>query len=188
VPRRLPTTALALAAGAVVAGCGGPHHSAAVKGAFGTYPTFLPRSTIEAGAAHRIVDATASKPALASQGDTVRVHTGGATVLATVAGPEVPNVGLSAAYTTSPATWTLTLSHATKAIPLSASAFNAVDDSGRIYRLSVVKDSTLPPSITPGQTVTTKLFATVATGEGRLRWIPTGHLAPVEWDYVVEID
>jgi hypothetical protein len=188
VRQALRRTVLALAAGAVLSACGGTHHAAAVKGAFGAYPTFLPRSTIEAGAAHTVVDATATHPALATQGDTVRVHTATGSVLATVAGPEIPNVGLPKGFSTSPATFTLTLTDASTTIPLSTSAFNAVDDSGRIYRLSLPTGSTLPAAIAPGETVTTKLFATLSTGEGRLRWIPSGHLAPVEWDYTVEVD
>ena len=46
----------------------------------------------------------------------------------------------------------------------------------------------LPAAVLPGQKVSFALKAVVATGEGRLRWIPSGHLAPVEWDYTVEID
>ncbi len=186
-PLRPVIAAVVLALGA--SACGGSPRRAA---GFGGFPAFLPKGTVQSGAAHRIVDASASQPALAAQGDTVRVHLGGTSesaVLVTVTGPEVPNEGLPYQAPTSPATWLLTLSGATAAVPLDPATFQAVDSAGRVYDLSVVPGRPVPRQVAPGETVSFGLSTTsFAVGQGRLRWIPSGHLAPVEWDFTVETD
>lgn len=159
------------------------------KPALHGFPAFLPKDTLTGGALHHVVDASAARPALATQGDAVRVHLDGGAALVTVTGPEVPIQGLPYQGTTSPATWTVTLTEATGQVPLDPATFQAVDDHGRIYRLDVVAGAPVPTSVPPGATVRFKLFAPqFAVGQGWLRWIPAGHLAPVEWDFTVEVD
>lgn len=163
--------------------------TSAPKSTLHSFPAFLPKDTLTSGALHRVVDASAENPTLASQGDAVRVHLDGGAALVTVAGPEVPNQGLPYQGPTSPATWTVTLTEATGRVPLDPETFQAVDGRGRIYRLGVVAGQPLPARVLPGATVRFKLFAPqFAVGQGRLRWIPTGHLAPVMWDFTVEVD
>lgn len=184
-PRSTHRAVALLALALALTGCSTGHPT----GALGAFPSFLPRSTLTSGALHRVVDASASDPALATQGDAVRVHLGAGAVLVRVAGPEVPNEGLPVQAHTSPATWTVTLSGAVGAVPLDPATFQAVDEHGRIYRLDLLAQPPLPTSVPPGATVRFRLFAAhFAVGQGRLRWIPTGHLAPVEWDFTVEVD
>ena len=188
-----PPLAVGVLAVAVLAGCSAaPANTSRAapspRVTFAGFPSFLPKDTVDGSALHTVVTASSNNPALASQGDSVRVSLAGGSVLATVTGPEVPNEGLPTQAPTSPATFLLTFSQARGVVPLAASAFKAIDDEGRVYTLTAPSGSSVPATVRAGQTVSFKLFANVATGEGRLRWIPSGHLAPVEWDYVVEDD
>lgn len=154
---------------------------------YGSYPSFLPTDTLGSAFGHQVLDATARRPVLATQGDTVRVHTPAATVLATVTGPAVPVSGQAYQAPTSPATWTVVLRHASAPLRLDPAGFQAIDESGAVHDLQ--PQGNPPPVVRPGRTVRFTLFSPAfETGEGRLRWIPSGHLAPVEWDFVVETD
>lgn len=211
LPRPTTAAALVLAAG-LTAGCGGGGGSAAPApapsptvaspaaaspsaspsdGGYGSYPGFLPADTLDGATGPRVVDASVKDPTLATQGDTVRVHVGRGTALVTVAGPAVPVSGQPVPAPASPATWQVELRGTRGRVPLDPAAFEAIDESGRVHRLQVqdAAPRRLPRTLTPGHAVRFALFdPAFETGEGRMRWIPVGHLAPVEWDFVVETD
>jgi hypothetical protein len=174
-----------LSCGLLLVGCGASSSKRATT--YGGFPSYLPPQTLTAGS-HRVVDASATAPALATQGDTVRVHLAQGTVQVTVVGPEVPVEGSLLSQTSTPATWTVTLSSATAALPVDPATFQAVDETGRVVGLHLVGPA--PAQVVrPGTTVRFQLHdPAFPTGEGRLRWIPSGHLAPVEWDFVAETD
>lgn len=175
---RRRSRALGLGSVVLLAACSSGHASSA-------YPDFLPKDTLDVPR-HQVVDGSAVSPALASQGDPVRVHLAGGAVVATVTGPEVPNEGLPVKPETTPAQWTVELSQATTTLPVDARAFEAIDGSGRVYRLAATG---APSAVAPGQDLTFTLRSPAfEVGEGRVRWIPSGHLAPVEWDFTAEID
>jgi hypothetical protein len=87
--------AAALGAALLVSGCGGQRNAggrgqAADPGTtmvLGSLPAFLPRASIQPD---RVLTASATRPALTTEGDTVRVDQPGGSVLVTVTGPEVP--------------------------------------------------------------------------------------------------
>lgn len=138
----------------------------------------------------RLVTASAAHPWLAIQGDTVLVRLFGGHVLATAVGPNVPEEGAFPVPKTSPCSFTLTFTAASKALPLRAAAFSALDEYGRVHVLTVTTAAgkPLPASIPQGTTITLRLSATLPTGEGQLRWTPQGSEPIVSWDFDVEID
>jgi hypothetical protein len=177
-----------LLVGLLAAGCASP---AAGHQAYGGYPSFLPADTTTAGAAHRVVDASAVSPVLATQGDTVRVHlatpSGPGTALVTVTGPDVPVTGQAHPAPATPATWHLVVHGIAGAVPVVPATFQAVDARGAVHDLRALQAPA--PTVTVGGTTAFELFCRdFPTGEGRLRWIPSGHAAPVEWDFVAETD
>lgn len=180
--------ALALLPLVLVVSCSSTHQAAALKSTWGGYPSYLPKSTTDGTALHTITNASVDHPALASQGDTVRVQLASGTALATVVGPGVPNQGLPYQGPTSQVTWTVTLRGISGIVPVDTAAFNTIDEFGRVYRLQLSPSAPLPRELKAGQRTTFKLATSMHTGEGRMRWIPSGHLAPVEWDFTVEID
>lgn len=186
-PWSLLVLAALIAAGLLV----GSHvHHGAKAAKFGGFPSFLPKSTVDGSALHRTVDASIAKPALATQGDNVRVNVGGGSVLANVTGPKVPNEGLPYQSPDSPTEWTVTLSAASGTVPLAVSQFTSSDDKGQIYHPILVAGQPALPSFVPlGQTLTFKISTVMRTGEGLLRWAPVpGPKFPVAWDFVVEDD
>lgn len=166
----------------------GRHHPPAASAArYGGLPSWLPKATIPV---NRVVTATAAHPALAIQGDTVRVRVDGGQVLATAVGPVVPEEGKFPVPATSRCTFTLTFTAPTARIPLSAAAFTSLDEQGALHRLRVTAHGggPAPRYVAPGQTVTLTLTAVLPTGNGQLRWTPTGAIPIVSWDFDVEID
>ncbi|RKR76377.1 hypothetical protein [Frondihabitans australicus] len=185
---------LALAAGLAVAACfhAAPATSAA-EPAYGTMPAYLKK--IAGDGTDAMLTGTAARPALTSEGDTVKVMLpGGGSVRMDVTGPVVPGEGLpfQADYTT--CTWTITLSHATKNVPIVLTDMSTLDQVGTIYRLSRVPHEAAPPtSIGPGQSETFEVRADMKVGEGLLRWAPgatAGSNSKIlaEWDFEVEND
>ena len=83
----------------------GQQKPAAAVGAtpLGGYPSFLPKSTLHQPT-DSVLTGTAQRPALANEGDAVRVKASGFSVLVTVTGPQVPGEGLpfQAAQTPAP--------------------------------------------------------------------------------------
>lgn len=167
-------------------GCAAPATGHRSQG-YGGFPSFLPSDTVQAGSAHQVVDASATDPVLATQGDTVRVHLTTGTALVTATGPDVPVTGQAHRAPTSPATWHLVVTTVAGAVTVLPDQFQAVDSQGGIHALRALqKPQTTVPA---GSATRFDLFSDAfPTGQGRLRWIPNGHLAPVEWDFVVETD
>ena len=192
------TATLAVAVVTAVAGCGssgsgsgsGARKPAAAGGAtpLGSYPSFLPKSTLHQPT-DSVLTGTAQRPALANEGDAVRVKTPGFSVLATVTGPEVPGEGLPFQAGADTCTWVVTLSGATGSVPISAADFTAIDDQNNVYKPALVPGRPKPPTVLkPGQKVSFELRAVEATGEGLMRWAPDGHDIVAKWDFVVEND
>ncbi len=203
LPTRIAVTAVTLTVAAVtaVAGCGsdsgsgsgsgaGAKKPAAAAGAtpLGSYPSFLPASTLHQPT-DSVLTGTAQRPALANEGDAVRVKTSGFSVLATVTGPQVPGEGLPFQANADTCTWVVTLSGATGSVPISAADFTAIDDQNNVYKPAFVPGRPKPPTVLkPGQRVSFELRAVEATGEGLMRWAPDGHDIVAKWDFVVEND
>ena len=171
----------------VVSGVTGAVRGRHVAGGLIGYPSYLPRGTLDYQTDHAIVG-TASRPALTSQGDAVRVVTPRWSALAVVSGPLVPGEGLPYQTPATTCTWTVTLSDATAPVPISATDFNAVNAEGFVYRPSLVPGRRPPSVLEPGRTVTFQLRAVAAVGEGLMRWAPFGRRIVAKWDYVVEND
>ncbi len=152
------------------------------------YPPFLPKSTLHVRSDQLLVGTT-DRPALTSQGDPVKVVTRRWSAQVTVRGPEVPVEGLGYRPPAITCTWTVTMSRATKAVPISLSDFDSIDEFGNVYHPTLVPGQTPPPRLLePGHTVTFELRAVEAVGEGLMRWAPIGRHIVANWDFVVEID
>jgi len=110
-------------------------------------------------------------------------------VRATVSGPEVPGEGLPYQARATTCTWTVTLSGATKPLPIPVANFTALDPLGSVYQVALVRGRPEPPAVlAPGQGVTFELRAVMPTGEGLMRWAPAGRQIEASWDFVVEND
>jgi hypothetical protein len=167
-----------------MAGCSGT--APQVEPSYGSLPTFLPSGPVRPDS---VLDATIERPALTSQGDGVNVHLPLGSVLVTVSGPEVPGEGLPYDAPTSTCTWTVTLTHATADVPITVANFTAIDHFGALYQPSLVAGQPPPPAVLhPGATVTFELRATMAVGEGLMRWAPDGTHVVASWDFEVETD
>ena len=170
---------------------GGASRAAAVGASssakYGGLPSWLPRPKMRV---RRLLTATSAHPALSIQGETVAVDLPGGHVLATVAGPEVPEEGHFPVPATTPCTFILTLASASGTVPLRAADFTFVDDHGGIHhpQVSALHGGVVPTSAPPGRTVSLKLYDVLPTGDGGLEWAPGGGRPPVGWDYTVEID
>ena len=172
----------------VLTGCGSKAASppsAAAEPSYGTLPSFLPSAAAQADAE---LTGSAAHPALTSQGDSVHVQLADSSVHATVTGPVVPGEGLPVVQKATTCTWTVTLTGASKAVPIRATDFTAIDHLGKIYRPYLVPGRPVPPaSLTPGRSTTFELRAVMTAGEGLMRWAPTGTTL-ASWDFEVEND
>jgi hypothetical protein len=129
------------------------------------------------------------RPALTSQGDVVQVLMNGSSVRAMVSGPEVPGEGLPYQVRATTCTWTVTLSGATRRVPITIADFRTLDHLGVSYHVALVPGQRVPPDVlAPGQTVIFELRAVMPTGEGLVRWAPGGRQIVASWDFEVEID
>lgn len=129
------------------------------------------------------------KPALTSEGDPVEVVTPTWSVVVVVSGPEVPGEGLPYQAPSTTCTWSVTLSKATGAVPVSASDFDSIDDRGNVYQpYPVPGQAALPSIVQAGQEVTFELRAIEPVGEGLMRWAPIDGRVVAKWDFVVEND
>jgi hypothetical protein len=188
-PRRTGLIALAIvvvAIGIAAAATGGRAGSGRSDARYGGIPQWLPRAVIPVG---RVVTASSAHPALAVQGDAVSVLLGGARVLATAVGPTVPEEGRFPVPATSPCSFVITFTHSSGPIALDGGAFTVIDERGAVHRLrvTVVGGGGLPRRIEPGQSVSLDASGVLPTGDGQLRWAPSGRPI-VSWDFDVEID
>jgi hypothetical protein len=173
--------AAVIAATVALAGCGG---GANLKS--GALPNWIPKSTVQPDG---VLTGTRLRPALTSEGDAVRAHIGGTTVLATVTGPEVPGEGLPYQARATTCTWTVTLSNASGPVRISRRDFSSLDHLGTIYHPTFVAGQPRPATtLEPGRRVSFELRAVMRTGEGLMRWSPGGRHIVAEWDFEVEVD
>lgn len=177
----------AVLAGALVGCSSSPHAQPKAEDTYGGMPAYLAGipSTTDA-----VLDGTAARPALTSEGDAVRVHLrGGSTVLATVTGPVVPGEGLPYQGETTTCTWTVSLRDVTGSVPVSLADLTTTDQLGNTYQLSPVPGKATPPRVLrPGQRATFEVRTVMKVGEGLLRWAPGGGKTLAEWDFEVEND
>ena len=181
-------TALAIAA-LLLSGCSADGHSsstAADTQSYGTLPSFLPSTTIQPDS---VLTGTTARPALTTEGDAVEVRLAGASIRASVDGPVVPGEGLPYQTPATTCTWTVTLSGATASVPIDLADFTTIDHLGAVYQVTTVPGQTAPPTaLSPGQTATFELRTVMPTGEGLMRWAPSGGAIVAEWDFEVEND
>jgi hypothetical protein len=181
---------------AALAGCasGGSLHPAGrasaspASGLLGSYPSFLPRNTLNYHS-DTVLVGTVQRPALTNQGDGVKVKTAHWSVLITVSGPEVPGEGLPYQAPVTTCTWVVTMSRATGTVPISLADFSSIDALSNVYLPAFVPGQPLPPSVLrPGMKVSFELRAQMPTGEGLMRWAPNGRNIVAKWDFIVEND
>ncbi len=164
------------------------HPAKTLGNTYGYVPAWLGTSRV---AVSRVVTASAEHPWLAIQGDTVRVELPKAQVLATASGPSTPEQGHFPVPTTSPCTFTVTLTAASAPIAITPQQFATIDEQGRLHTLKVtnLNGGPVPSDIAPGRTVDLKMYAVLPTGQGRIMWAPVAGRKPVvQWDFDVEID
>jgi hypothetical protein len=186
-PRRLSRgaagagIAVVVMATAFLTGCSTKHQPS-----YGSLPTYLPTASFQPD---RILTGSTARPALTTEGDSVRVQLPKGTVLVTVTGPEVPGEGLPYQTDATTCTWTITLTQATAQLPINVADFTTVDHLGTIYHPSPVVGQPAPPTaIAPKQTVSFELRAVMVTGEGLMRWAPGAPQIVASWDFEVETD
>ncbi len=189
-PRRASIAAVPVLVVAVVLGVvamAGGHGKTSAKPKYGGLPSWLPKSTFNP---NEVLQASLRKPVLAIQGNTVSVNLAGGHVLAKLVGPMVPEDGKFPVPPTSPATFVLTLSHASGVVPISAGAFALVDERGTVRHptITAVGGGPLLTRIPPDSTLSLRLHDVIPTGDGGLLWKPEGRHAIVSWDFNVEID
>src|ERR1700759_5421747 len=105
---------------------GTPHASTAK---YGGLPAWLPKSKTPVG---RVLHASHAHPALSIQGEAISVDLGDAHVLATAAGPSVPEEGKTPVPETSPCTFIVTFAHAHGTGPIGAASFAFIDEQGHV--------------------------------------------------------
>lgn len=166
---------------------GASSNGASSSARYGGIPSWLPTPTLPVG---RVVAASAAHPWLAIEGDTVSVHLAHGQVLATAAGPAVPEKVQFPLPPTSPCTFTITFTRAAGRVPLRSAAFTILDELGHLHHPRVTAKGGGPPAanVAPGRTVTLTLRDVLPTGNGQLRWAPKGAKPIVSWDFDVEID
>ena len=177
--------------GTALGGCGiaqSTHRQAsprATSQTYGSLPSWLPPDPVHAGV---IAVGTPTRPALATQGDTVDVHpASGGSVRATVTGPAVPAEGMAYKTPSTTCTFTVTLQAVGRSTPVRVSDFATSDHLGATYSVRLVGART--PAVLPaGHSTTFQLRTSMPTGEGVMKWAPDGRRAAVSWDFVVETD
>lgn len=148
---------------------GGSNASGAPKadGGLVGYPSYLPKSTLHVPTDSLLLG-TMRRPALASEGDVVKVITPHWSALATVSGPEVPGEGLPYQTPATTCTWTVRIWKATGPVPISVSDFDSIDNLGNVYRPYLVTGEPSPPKVLgAGRSVTFELRAGTCASESR---------------------
>lgn len=192
-PRRrllsaLLSVTLIAAALAVLLGGGSPAGSHAGRGArYGGLPSWLPKARAHVGG---VLHASAAHRKLSIEGAAVEVSLADGHVLATAVGPEVPEEGRFPVPPVTPASFIVTFTSASSAIPLKASAFTFVDEQGRLHhpKMTAIGGGAPPAHTTVGHPVSVMLHDILPTGDGGLSWTPEGTRPIATWDFTVEID
>ncbi len=180
--------ALAVVAGVIVSRPDGPPHGTSPRASsYGGIPAWLPKPRVRVG---RTAEASLAHPWLAVEGDAVLVNLPRERVTAATVGPAVPNQGTFPVSSTSPCAFTITFRDASAPVPLSPRSFTVLDELGTVHhpRVSAAGGGSPPAWVRPGRTVTLTATVVLPTGNGQLRWTPTGSAPVVSWDFAVEID
>jgi hypothetical protein len=154
---------------------------------YGGLPSWLPKPKVPV---NRTLHASAAHRALAIQGETVAVKLAGGSVMASAAGPSVPETGRFPVPETTPCTFVLTFSSASGTVPLRPAAFTFVDERGDVHhpRVTTLAGGPVPREVTAGAPLSLKVRDVLPTGDGGLLWAPEGGRPLVAWDFTVEID
>jgi hypothetical protein len=136
------------------------------------------------------VQASAARPALAIEGDTVSVRLAHGHVMATAVGPAVPEEGKFPVPATTSCTFIITFASAAGAVPIRPAAFTIVDELGHLHhpRVAAQGGDLVPAQVARGRPVTITVRAVLPTGSGQLRWAAGTAKPIVSWDFDVEID
>ena len=170
--------ALLVLSGCSVAGATTPPGGAGI----GDWPTFLPTPSAE-GVAH----GSPTNPAMSFAGSPVIIALGGSELTVDVEGPSYPaDTKLGADRVA--CTFTVELRSASVEVELRGARFDLLDHSGVVHRLRSIKGTSIPRILRPGQAVQVQLMTTVPSGEGFVRFYPSGSTAAAGWDYVAETD
>jgi len=162
-------------------------HQPSSAATYGGLPTWLPKAKIPVG---RVVQASAKRPWLAIEGDTISVQLAHGKTLVTAVGPEVPEEGQFPVPATTWCTFLVTFARSSGTVPLSPADFTIVDEVGALHHPAVALQGggRLPARAAQGKTVTITVRAVLPTGAGTLRWAPGTAKPIVSWDFDVEID
>lgn len=161
------------------------HAERTSRATYGAPPAYLPKARLPV---HRVLTATAGRPVLVVEGDTVALATPGARARATLVGPVVPAGTEGAAVL--PARFDLTLAAGHGPLHLAARDFTIVDEHGRLHRASLtLRDGRpVPAELSLMRPVRLVLRARLPTGDGQVRFAPRAGAAIATWDFVVETD
>ena len=153
---------------------------------YGSLPSFLPKQSFDTDS---VLTGSVGRPALTTEGDTVRVGSGAAAALVTVTGPEVPGEGLPYQAGATTCTWTVTIKAGSTAVAVDPRDFSSSDHLGAVYAPQFVAGQPVPPaSVAPHTTTSFELRAVMVVGEGLMRWAPDGAHPVASWDFEVEND
>jgi len=167
------------------------HSSAATRpnsaDKYGGLPSWLPSASVPVG---RVLHASAARPQLGIEGDTIDVGVGHSVVTVTAVGPQVPEEGQFPVPKTTPCSFDVTFTAASGPLPLRTHDFTVLDELGQLHYLQIagIKGGPAPAQVRPGQTITLVLRAVLPTGSGTLRWSPLALKPIASWDFDVEID
>ena len=182
---------LVLLAALLFTSCGGagPRYPSALPGrTTASYPSFLPKKTLDPDV-DATLTGTEARPALQVEGLPVEAKTKAFDVRITVSGPVVPGEGLPDQPAATTCTWTVTMKDASADVPVSVADFHSVDHLGSVFLMGLVPGEHPPPPVLHrGQTLTFKLRAYELVGEGMMQWAPDHKHVVAYWDYTVEND
>lgn len=151
----------------------------------GDWPSFLPSPS-----ASSMATGSVDQPAVSYPGAPVLVRLGSTAVRVDLDGPSYPastKVGADQV----PCTFTVTFSAAadtTGADDLGSAHLDVLTHDGKVHPLKAGAGTGWPRSITPGGRAVVRLQATLPSGEGFVRFYPSGSRAAAGWDYVAETD
>ncbi len=159
----------------------------ASKAKYGGIPSWLPKAKVRVD---QVVIATPAHPRLAIEGDTIVAHLPRGRAMITAVGPAVPEEGGFPVPQTTPCRFAVTFASVHGAIPISSDAFSFLSEHGQTHRARVRLrgGGPAPKRIAPGHPVTLTVSAVLPTGNGQLRWTPSGERPFVSWDFDAEID
>jgi hypothetical protein len=161
------------------------HHESDAR--YGGLPGYLPKSKLRTD---RTVIARSGHPALAIEGDAVRIVLPHGRTLATVVGPAVPDKDQGSFHNTVAVSFDATFADVHGTVPLAASAFTITDELGAVHRprITVLGGGPRPQHARRGRPVTLVFHVTLPIGNGRVRYRPAGRHAVASWDFDSETD